>query len=145
MAPLKGIAVWYSAAAAGIALRLDHGRRRRRGAGRDAPGRVRAALQSGWRTLFVVFGVVTLVGGGGDRVAACRTCRASRSRRRSPGQWEGVRRVFAEPRFWWIVAVGAVGMGSFMAIQGLWSVPWMMEVEGARAPRRRACCWRWAC
>ena len=45
-------------------------------------------------------------------------------------QWAGVRTVFGDPRFWWIAPLGAFGMGSFMAIQGLWSVPWMMEVEG---------------
>jgi hypothetical protein len=45
-------------------------------------------------------------------------------------QWRGVRGVFAHPRFWWIVPLGGFGMGSFMAIQGLWSVPWLMEVDG---------------
>ena len=45
-------------------------------------------------------------------------------------QWAGVRTVFGDPRFWWIAPLGAFGMGSFMAIQGLWSVPWLMEVDG---------------
>jgi predicted MFS family arabinose efflux permease len=45
-------------------------------------------------------------------------------------QWRGVKGVFAHPRFWWIVPLAAFGIGSFMAIQGLWSVPWLMEVEG---------------
>ena len=45
-------------------------------------------------------------------------------------QWRGLRGVFAHPRFWWIVPVGALGIGSFFAVQGLWSVPWLMEVEG---------------
>ena len=49
-------------------------------------------------------------------------------------QWGGVRRVFAHPRFWWIAPLGGFGMGAFMAVQGLWAVPWMMDVEGlARA------------
>jgi hypothetical protein len=38
--------------------------------------------------------------------------------------------VFMHPRFWWICPLGAFGMGSFMAIQGLWSVPWLIEVDG---------------
>jgi predicted MFS family arabinose efflux permease len=45
-------------------------------------------------------------------------------------QWRGVRSVFGHPRFWWIVPVGALGIGAFFAVQGLWSVPWLMEVEG---------------
>ncbi|MGI8895277.1 MAG: MFS transporter, partial [Casimicrobiaceae bacterium] len=45
-------------------------------------------------------------------------------------QWSGVRSVFRHPRFWWIAPLAAVGMGSFMAVQGLWAVPWLLEVEG---------------
>jgi len=41
-----------------------------------------------------------------------------------------VREVMMHPRFWWIAPLGAIAMGSFMAIQGLWAVPWMMEVQG---------------
>ncbi|MFO1413580.1 MAG: MFS transporter [Burkholderiales bacterium] len=45
-------------------------------------------------------------------------------------QLAGVRTVFLHPRFWWLAPVGAFVMGSFMAVQGLWAVPWMMEVGG---------------
>jgi len=45
-------------------------------------------------------------------------------------QWTGVRSVFGHPRFWWIAPLGGFGMGSFMAVQGLWSVPWLIEVDG---------------
>ena len=128
MAPLKGIAVWYSpqrqASLSGWIMVAG-------GVGALAATLpVEFALRfMGWRTLFVVFGVVTLA------VAAAIAWRVpDLPRVANPpsfaSQWEGVRRVFSEPRFWWIVPVGAVGMGSFMAIQGLWSVPWMMEVEG---------------
>ena len=51
----------------------------------------------------------------------------------SPGwgeQWRGVKRVFRNPRFWWLCPLAATAMGSFMAIQGLWSVPWLMEIDG---------------
>ena len=128
MAPLKGIAVWYSpqrqASLSGWIMVAG-------GVGALAATLpVEFALRfMGWRTLFVVFGVVTLA------VAAAIAWRVpDLPRVANPpsfaSQWDGVRRVFSEPRFWWIVPVGAVGMGSFMAIQGLWSVPWMMEVEG---------------
>jgi hypothetical protein len=45
-------------------------------------------------------------------------------------QFAGVRMVLVHRRFWWIAPLAALGMGSFMAIQGLWAVPWLMEVEG---------------
>jgi predicted MFS family arabinose efflux permease len=45
-------------------------------------------------------------------------------------QWRGVKRVFRSPRFWWLCPLAATAMGSFMAIQGLWSVPWLMEIDG---------------
>ena len=45
-------------------------------------------------------------------------------------QAAGVREVMTHPRFWWIAPLGALAMGSFMAVQGLWAVPWMMEVQG---------------
>ena len=45
-------------------------------------------------------------------------------------QWLGVRSVFGSRRLWWMAPVGAVAIGSFMAIQGLWSVPWLIEVNG---------------
>ena len=38
--------------------------------------------------------------------------------------------MFRSPRFWWVSPLTALGMGSFMAIQGLWSVPWLMDVNG---------------
>ena len=46
-------------------------------------------------------------------------------------QFAGVRRVFVHPRFWWLAPVAGFAMGSFMAIQGLWAVPWLMDVEGS--------------
>ena len=45
-------------------------------------------------------------------------------------QWAGVKSVFTHPRFWWIAPLGGLVMGTFMAIQGLWAVPWLIEVNG---------------
>lgn len=45
-------------------------------------------------------------------------------------QWAGVRKIFAHSRFWWIAPLGGFGMGAFFAVQGLWSVPWLIEVNG---------------
>lgn len=128
MAPLKGFAVWFAAqrqpSLAGWVMVAG-------GAGAlVATTPVELALRHvDWRTLFVAFGVATVVVAG---AIAWRVPDLPRVAEAPPFavQWQGVKRVFGERRFWWIVPVGSVGMGSFMAIQGLWSVPWMMEVEG---------------
>jgi MFS family permease len=128
MAPLKGFAVWYpperQASLAGWVMVAG-------GAGAlVATVPVEVALRHvDWRTLFVGFGIATLA------VAAAIAWRVPDLQRVADPpsfaeQWKGVRRVFTERRFWWIVPVGSIAMGSFMAIQGLWSVPWRMEVEG---------------
>ena len=132
MAPLKGIASWYpplrQATLSGWMMVAG-------GMGSlVATLPVEFALRhAGWRTLFVLFGAATLA------VAVASAWRVPDLPRvaEPPSlatQWQGVRRVLGEARFWWIAPVGAVGMGSFMAIQGLWSVPWMMEVEGLTRP-----------
>ena len=82
-----------------------------------------------WRTVFMVLAATTFV------VAIAIFVRVPDTPRNTHAigfatQWRGVRSVFAHPRFWWIVPLGAFGMGSFMAIQGLWSVPWLIEVDG---------------
>lgn len=43
---------------------------------------------------------------------------------------EGLRQVLTSARFWWIAPLGGLGMGGFMAVQGLWSVPWLTERAG---------------
>ena len=45
-------------------------------------------------------------------------------------QWEGLRGVYANARFWWIAPLGGAVMGTFFGLQGLWSVPWLIEVVG---------------
>lgn len=128
MAPLKGVAVWFppqrQAPLAGWLMVAG-------GAGAlVATTPVELALRHiDWRTLFAGFGVATVA------VACAIAWRVPDLPRAAQApsiavQLQGVRRVFGQPRFWWIMPVGAIGMGSFMAIQGLWSVTWMMEVEG---------------
>jgi predicted MFS family arabinose efflux permease len=128
MAPLKAIATWYpverQSSLAGWMMVAG-------GSGAllaTAPLEAALTLMS-WRSVFVALGAATLV------VAAAIWLRVPDVPRnpRVVGlavQWHGLRGVFAHPRFWWIVPVGALGIGSFFAVQGLWSVPWLMEVEG---------------
>ena len=84
---------------------------------------------TGWRSIFVVLAVVTLV------VAALIWWRVPDIPKSEKGetlaaQLAGVRSVFVHPRFWWIAPLASFGMGSFMAIQGLWAVPWIIDVDG---------------
>jgi hypothetical protein len=83
-----------------------------------------------WRVVFVGLCVATLV------VAAAIWWRVPHTTKpmQSGGikaQFAAVRTVAMHARFWWIAPIGGFGLGSFMAIQGLWAVPWLMEVDGA--------------
>jgi hypothetical protein len=128
MAPLKGIAMWYpverQASLSGWMMVSG-------GVGAlVATTPLEIALRfASWRTIFVVLSALTLgvaiwlwlkVPDTPKPVHAA-TFRA---------QWAGVRDVFGHPRFWWIAPLAGFGMGAFMAVQGLWAVPWMMEVDG---------------
>jgi MFS family permease len=128
MAPLKAIAVWYPSdrqasllgwimAAGGVGALAA-----------TAPLEIVLRAAS-WHTVFVGLGVVTI---GVALLIAWRVpdIPAPQHAIGFAVQWAGVRQVFAHPRFWWIAPLGGLGMGSFMAIQGLWAVPWMMDVDG---------------
>ena len=45
-------------------------------------------------------------------------------------QWAGIRQVLASRHFWRFVPLGFAQIGGFMAVQGLWSSAWMMQVNG---------------
>jgi len=128
MAPLKAIATWFSAEKqASLSGWIMV-------AGASGVLAATAPLEftlrfTTWRVVFIVLGFCTLAAAvaiwwrvpdipkpqGAAGVAA---------------QWSGVRSVFAHPRFWWIAPLAGMGMGSFMAIQGLWAVPWLLQVAG---------------
>jgi MFS family permease len=128
MAPLKGIAMWYpverQASLAGWMMVSG-------GMGAlVATTPLEIALRfASWRAIFAVLAALTLLVAiwlwlkvpDTPKPAHAATFRA---------QWEGVKQVFGHPRFWWIAPLAGFGMGAFMAVQGLWAVPWMMEVDG---------------
>ncbi len=128
MAPLKALAAWYppdrQASYSGWIMVAG-------GLGAlSATVPVEFALRVvQWRTLFLILAAVTLA------VAVFIFARVPDIEKptQSGGlaaQAAGVRDVLVHARFWWIAPLGAVAMGAFMAIQGLWAVPWMMEVQG---------------
>lgn len=45
-------------------------------------------------------------------------------------QWRGVARIFASRAFWRFAPQMGLFAGAFMALQGLWAVPWLMTVSG---------------
>lgn len=46
-------------------------------------------------------------------------------------QWRGVADIFRSRVFWRFAPQMGLFAGSFMALQGLWAVPWLMNVNGA--------------
>lgn len=45
-------------------------------------------------------------------------------------QWQGVKQVFSSAHFWRFAPLGLTVTGGFMAIQSLWSMSWLMQVNG---------------
>jgi predicted MFS family arabinose efflux permease len=128
MAPLKAIAMWYPperrASLAGWVMVAGS-----LGALLATTPLEYALRVTTWRTIFVALGAVTIA------IAIAIAWRVPDTPRPDhpptlAEQWAGVMHVVRHPRFWWLTPVGAFGMGSFMAIQGLWAVPWMMDVDG---------------
>jgi MFS family permease len=128
MAPVKAIATWYPREhqpslggwmmfAGGVGALLS-----------TTP--LAAALEMmSWRAIFLVLAAATLVVAIAIFVIVPDTPHESRAAAAS-GAWRGVKLVYRHPRLWWIAPLNGLGMGSLMAIQGLWSVPWMIEVDG---------------
>jgi predicted MFS family arabinose efflux permease len=128
MAPMKAIAAWYPA---DTQASLSGWMMVAGGTGAlAATAPLEYALRfASWRAVFAGLAVATYV------VAAWIWFRvpdmpAFRAAAGFKAQWAGVRSIFGHPRFWWIAPLGGLGMGSFFAMQGLWSVPWLIEVSG---------------
>ena len=128
MAPVKAISTWYPRErqpslggwmmfAGGVGALLS-----------TTP--LAAALEvMSWRAIFLVLAGATLAVAIAIFVVVPDTPHESRAAAAS-GTWRGVKLVYRHPRLWWIGPLNGLGMGSLMAIQGLWSVPWMIEVNG---------------
>ena len=133
MAPVKAIATWY-----------PRERQPSLGAWMMFAGGVGALLSTtplaaalevmSWRTIFVALAIATLGAAIAIAVIVPDTPQEMRAAA-AKDAWHGVRLVYRHPRLWWIAPLHSLGMGSLMAIQGLWSVPWMMEVNGFTRPQ----------
>jgi MFS family permease len=128
MAPMKSIVTWYpvarQASLAGWMMVAG-------GVGAlAATTPLEFALRfASWRTIFIVLAITTYA-------AAAFIWLKIPDAPKHPQttglamQWAGVKEVFTHARFWWIAPLGGIVMGTFMAIQGLWAVSWLIEVNG---------------
>ena len=128
MAPLKGVAMWVprdrQASVAGWIMTAGSV-----GALVATTPTEYALRYVNWRVLFVALALLTFLVAAWIWFVVPDTKRpAGNAGAGSP--WSGVRAVFAHSRFWWIAPLLACCMGSFFAIQGLWSMPWLTEVNG---------------
>ncbi|MFC5302033.1 MFS transporter [Azospira restricta] len=85
---------------------------------------------AGWREIFWLLAAATLAAavwlflGVADPPAATPTGIGLAA------QWRGVRQIFASRHFWRFAPLGLTLTGGFMAVQGLWSIAWLMQVNG---------------
>ena len=93
-----------------------------------------AALQvAGWREIFVGLAGLTLVVAIWLFLSVPERTDGAKPEPLAV-QWAGVRQVFASTHFWRFAPLGLTLVGGFMAVQSLWSVSWLMQVNGyARA------------
>ena len=82
-----------------------------------------------WRTIFVALAVTTYAAAAFIWLRIPDTPKHPQTTGLAT-QWAGVKEVFTHARFWWIGPLCGVVMGGFMAVQGLWAVPWLIEVDG---------------
>jgi MFS family permease len=89
-----------------------------------------AALQlTGWREIFVILAGLTLIVAGWLFVSVPEEQEANRPEALAT-QWEGVKTVFGSAHFWRFAPLGLCLNGGFMAVQSLWSISWLMQVNG---------------
>lgn len=82
----------------------------------------------GWRGIFAVLGVFALV------AAALIFTTPEKTTSHAPEtlrqQWAGLGTIFASRVFWRFAPQTTFIVGGFMAIQGLWAMPWLLTVSG---------------
>ena len=128
MAPLKAIATWYPPErqpSLGSWMMFAGGT----GALLSTTPLAAALDILSWREVFVVLAAATLTVAAAIAIFVPDTPHESRAAA-ATDPWRGVRHVYGHARLWWIAPLTGLGMGSLMAIQGLWSVPWLMQIDG---------------
>lgn len=88
-----------------------------------------AALHlTGWREIFCILAGLTLLVSAWIFLGVPEKPTAPEPEPLST-QWAGVKEVFSSAHFWRYAPLGLTIIGGFMAIQSLWSVSWLMQVN----------------
>ena len=87
-----------------------------------------AVPQFGWRTVFIALAIAGLVAAIGIFSSPEKPGSASSESLRQ--QLTGLASIFKSRPFWRFAPQSALIVGGFMAVQGLWAVPWLMNVSG---------------
>ena len=82
----------------------------------------------GWRGLFVAIAVLGVLAA--LLIATVPDKTESHPRERLAEQLRGLGEIFASPSYWQFAPLTALVSGGFMAVQGLWAVPWLMNFNG---------------
>lgn len=88
----------------------------------------------GWRSLFMILGLMFLVAMG---VLLWQVPKAHPAHPQTD-QPKGYASIFAHPYFKKMLWIGLINYGGMLSIQTLWSVPWMMHVGGYTAAQAAA-------
>lgn len=131
-APLKAAAVWYppekQVALSGWIMLVG-------GLGASfATKPVELALgYFDWRMLFAGLAVLSLLAAMGI-AWAIRDIPVDREQRSMAEQWRGLGGLLVHRRFWWVMPWAFTGMGTFISVQGLWGMQWLMHGAGYSKP-----------
>jgi MFS family permease len=79
----------------------------------------------GWRELFGLFAALTAASAAMIYLIVPETAPVA-----SSAVSAGLRKVYADPRFWRVVPLSASCIGTAWALQGLWAAQWLKDVEG---------------
>jgi MFS family permease len=82
-----------------------------------------------WRTLFAGLAVLSTLAAAGI-VWGIRDIQVERDQRSMAEQWRGLGKLLVHRRFWWVMPWAFTGMGTFISVQGLWGMQWLMHGVG---------------
>jgi MFS family permease len=86
-------------------------------------------VSMGWRKLFELLAIVTAVCALIIYLVVPKVPAAKSSVTGGPTP-DGLKMVYADPRFWRLAPLSATCIGTAWALQGLWAAPWLSDVEG---------------
>jgi predicted MFS family arabinose efflux permease len=89
---------------------------------------------AGWREIFFVLAAATLASAAwlffGIADKPMNSAHPTHPAEGFAAQWRGVQQIVASRHFWRFAPLGLTMTGGFMAVQGLWSMVWLMQVNG---------------